>query len=193
MTWGSSSLGMAHKRHDIAGAVLGGLLAAIGLFATTVAVGTIGDFEALRIIEAVLPTSRFLASTAIGTGVTVLALLLTLIGLGFNSVTPLPASLFTRARVIVTMSFLAIAIGTGLLVAVNVPIESMEQLTATYDVMYYALAVAISILGGVLMALGFMISATLIALMRLATRFGSPDDTPDLRQGDPLAGGESSR
>ena len=39
-------------------------------------VGTVGNFQALRLIEVTLPTTRFLAGSAIGAGVTVLALML---------------------------------------------------------------------------------------------------------------------
>lgn len=64
---------MSRTKAELGGAIAGGVIAAVALFGTVIGVGGIGDFEALRLIEAVLPTSRFLTSTAIASGVTVLA------------------------------------------------------------------------------------------------------------------------
>ena len=85
-------------RADFTGPAVGGLITALALFGGVIGVGRIGDFEALRIIEAVLPTTRFLASTAIAASVTVLALLLTLIGLSLTSDMTFHPRLYKRAR-----------------------------------------------------------------------------------------------
>lgn len=73
------------QRAELGWALFGGALASVALFAMTIGVGRVGDFQALRLIEAVLPTARFMASSAVAAAVTVLALLLTLLGLSLNS------------------------------------------------------------------------------------------------------------
>lgn len=160
-------------RAELTGPLIGGLVSVVAMFGAVIAVGRIGDFRALRIIEAVLPTTRFLASTAIGAGVTVLALLLTLIGLSFSVDISFDKRLYRRTRVITVLSIVAIALGSVLLLAVTMPIDEVQDLTAFYDVLYYVLATATAVLGGVVVTIGLMISATLIGLIELAHPEGS--------------------
>jgi uncharacterized membrane protein len=155
------------------GPLLGGLISAVGLFGMVFAVGRIGDFEALRIIEAALPSTRFLASTAIGAGVTILALLLTLIGLSLTLDVSFHVRLYQRARVITKLTIAAIVIGVALLLSVTVPIREVEQLSRVYDVLYYLLGIAIACLGGLMVTIGLMISSTLSSLIELAHPEGS--------------------
>lgn len=169
-------------RADLGGAIVGGLVSAVAMFGAVIAVGRVGDFRALRIIEAVLPTTRFLASTAIGAGVTVLALLLTLIGLSLNVDIEFHSRLYRRARVITVLSIVAIVMGSLLLLAVTMPIDEVEDLTAFYDVLYYILATSTAVLGGVMVTIGLMISATLLGLIELA----HPDGSNELMREDEL-------
>lgn len=163
------------------GPLIGGLVSAVTLFAMVVAAGGIGDFEALRIIEAVIPTARFLASTAIGAGATVLALLLTLVGLSFTMDIAFHVRVYQEARVITTLAVIAILLGAAVLLAVTMPIGEVAEISSLYDVLYYVLAVAIAALGGVMAAIGLMISSTLRALITLADPDGSNEmlDQPD--------------
>ena len=160
-------------RADFTGPAVGGLLTAFALFGAVIGVGRIGDFEALRIIEAALPTTRFLASTAIAASVTVLALLLTLIGLSLTSDMTFHPRLYKRARVITILSVGVLALGTGLLLAVTMPIGEVENLSRLYDWAYYILAAATAVLGGMTVTIGLMISSTLLGLIELAHPEGS--------------------
>ena len=158
---------------ELKGPLVGGTVAAIALFGTVVGVGGVGDFEALRIIEAVLPTTRFLASTAIGGGMTVLALLLTLIGLSLSTDVTFTPRLYRRAKLITTLTVVAIVLGAVLLLAVTMPLGEVEELRSFYDILYYVLAIAIAVLGGVVITVGLMISSTLNGLIQLAHPDGS--------------------
>lgn len=156
------------EKAELGGAIAGGVVTIIAMFALVVAVGGIGDFEALSIIEAVLPSARFLASAAIAAGATILALLLTLIGLSLNVDLSFNPRLYTRARYITVLSVVTIILGVAVLLAVTVPVREVEELAQFYDLLYYILAATISLLGGTLVTIGFMISATLIGLTELA-------------------------
>jgi hypothetical protein len=158
---------------DFKGPLLGGLVTAVGLFAMVVGVGRIGDFEALRIIEAALPSARFLASTSIGAGVTVLALLLTVIGLSLTLDISFHERLYRRARAITGLTVASIVLGVAVLLAVTVPIGEVEELSQSYDVLYYLLGVAVAALGGLMVTIGLMISSTLVGLIELAQPEGS--------------------
>lgn len=153
---------------EFKGPLLGGLISAVGLFVLVFAVGRIGDFEALRIISAALPSARFLASAAIGAGVTILALLLTLIGLSLTLEISFHVRLYQRLRAITSLTVAAIVIGVALLLAVTVPIGEVEELSGAYDVLYYALGIAVASLGGLMVTIGLMISSTLSGLIDLA-------------------------
>jgi hypothetical protein len=67
---------------ELKGALIGGAVVSTGLLGGVILVGTVGNFQALRLIEVTLPTARFLVGSAIGAGVTVLALMLTKNGSG---------------------------------------------------------------------------------------------------------------
>jgi len=160
---------------ELKGPLLGGVISAVGLFGMVFAVGRIGDFEALRIIAAAVPSTRFLASTAIGAGVTILALLLTLIGLSLTLEISFHVRLYQRAKAITSLTVAAIVIGVALLLAVTLPIREVEELSRVYDVLYYVLGVAVASLGGLMVAIGLMISSTLSGLIELAHPEGSND------------------
>lgn len=152
---------------------MGGAVAAVALFGMSIGVGRIGDFQALRLIEAVLPTSRFLASSAVAAGATVLALLLTLLGLSLNSEFRFGAQLYQRARYITVLSVAAIVVGVGVLLAVAVPVAEVEGLDGFYDLLYYVLVVALSVLGGIMVTIGLMIAETLFGLIGIGHPEGS--------------------
>lgn len=157
-------------------AFVGGAVAAVALFGTTIGVGRIGDFKALRLIEAVLPAARFLASSAIAAGATVLALLLTLLGLSLTSEFRFGARLYERARYITILSAAAIVAGVGVLLAVAVPVAEVEGLDGFYDLLYYVLVGSVSVLGGIVVTIGFMIAETLFGLISI----GHPDGSSTL-------------
>jgi len=151
-------------------------VAAIALFGMVIGVGQVGSFEALRLIESVLPTARFLGSTVTAAATTVLALLLTLMGLSLTSEFTFKPRLYTRARYITTLSVITIMMGVGLLLAVSVPISEVEEFRQYYVTLYYSLAAVMAVVGGLIVAVGLMIGATLRGFID----FGHPEGASDL-------------
>lgn len=158
------------------GALAGGGIAAIALFALIVGVGRVGAFEALRLIEAVMPAARFLATAVATASITVLALLLTLLGLSLTSEFSFRTKFYRQVEQITTLSVLAIALAVAMLLAASVPVEQVETLDGFYGIYYYVVAAGISILGGLTIAIGLMIGSTLRGLVRI----GRPDSPSDL-------------
>lgn len=158
---------------ELGGAIAGGGIFAIALLGTALGVGRIGDFQALSIIEAVLPTARFLASASITAGAAVLALLLTLLGLSLTAEITFDPRLYKRARYITALSTALIVIAVAVLLLTTVPLREVEGLSGFYDIFYYFLAASTSLLGGVVVTVGLMISATLLGLIELAHPEGS--------------------
>lgn len=158
------------------GALAGGSIAAVALFALIVGVGRIGAFEAMRLIEAVMPAARFLATAVVTASITVLALLLTLLGLSLTSEFHFRKKFYRRVEHITTISVITMVLAVSLLLAAAVPIDQVEPLNGFYDIYYYVVAAGISVLGGITIATGLMLGATLRALVRI----GRPDSPSDL-------------
>ena len=162
-------------RRELAIAVAGGAIAGSTLFGIIIAVGNIGDFQALRLIEAALPTSRFLASTAIAVGATTIALILTLLSINLTTEIDFSDQHYRRIGYITKLSIVTIIVSTLVLIAVTVPIEEVEELMSYYDALYYALAGATAIVGGTVIATALLISETVSGLVRVVR---SDEDTP---------------
>lgn len=162
------------QKAELGWTLVGGAVATAALLAMTIGVGRIGeDFEALRLIEAVVPTARFMASAAVAAAVTVLALLLTLLGLSLNSEFRFGARLYERAQYITILSVAAIVVGVGILLAVTLPVTEVDGLGEIYDLLYYILVVGVSLLGGIIVTIGLMIAATLVGLIDIGHPQGS--------------------
>ena len=166
----------AYSAHEIRGTLIGGGVSALVLFFIIVGVGTVGSFEALRLIEAALPTARFLAAAVLGSAVTVLALLLTLLGLSLSSDYRFSEALYTRATFLTWLSVACIILGALVLLAVAVPIAEVEGLATYYAAFYYVLAAALSLLGGLVVAMGLIIGFILRGLIAI----GHPEGESDL-------------
>lgn len=145
----------------------------VALFGMAIAVGSVGEFEALRLIEGLLETARFLASSTIAAAATVLALLLTLLGLSITSHVKFGVRLYRRAQYITVLSVATIAVSVGVLLAVALPVGEVERFEGFYELLYYILVAAVSVLGGLMVTIGLMISATLFGLIDIGHPQGS--------------------
>lgn len=168
--------GFSPTSSELKGALTGGVVATVALFVMAVAVGRVASFEALSLIQAVQPGARFLASTVIAAAITVLALLLTLLGLSMNSEFSFHTRLYTRARHITRLSVACIIMGVVLLLAVGIPLEEVEELRPYYSVLYYVLTAVMAAVGGLVVAVGLMIGSTLRGLIEIQ----EPDAVSDL-------------
>lgn len=160
----------APRRHVLRGALGGGAVAAVTLFGTVVAVGEVQSAEALRLIEAALPTTRFFASSALTAGVTTLALLMTLLALGLGSDYEFRDTLYQRMMQVVTLSVIAIIVSTLLLVLVTIPLREVQDLRTWYSAFYYVLAAVIGILGGLVVSTALLLGSTIRGLIDVGRR-----------------------
>lgn len=155
---------MSKWSSELKGALIGGAVAAIGLFGGVILVGRVGDFEALRLIEGTLPTARFLASATLGAGITVLALMLTLIGITNTSELTFSDIHFRRIRIINVLTIVVIVVSVIVLIAMAIPIGEVDEVRNYYATLYYVLAALISLLGGLIVAMTLMIGGTVRGL-----------------------------
>ncbi len=153
---------------ELKGALVGGAVVFISLLGGVILVGNVGDFEALRLIEATLPTARFLAAAGVGAGVTVLALMLTLIGITSSSDVSFSEKLFQRIRNVNFLAIAQIVVSVSVLVVLAIPIAEVDELSSYYSILYYTLAAMVSLLGGLVVATSLMIGGTVNGLVELA-------------------------
>jgi hypothetical protein len=150
---------------EFKGALLGGVVATIGLFGGVVLVGNVASFQALRLIEATIPTGQFLASASIAAGVTVLALMLTLIGITASSDLTFTDIHYRRIRSINVLALFVIVTAVVVLVAMAIPIGEVDEVRNYYAVLYFLLAALLSLLGGLVVAMALMIGGTVRGLV----------------------------
>ena len=165
---------------ELRGSVIGGVVAGAALFGMVVLVGRIGSFEALRLIESVKPGARFLAAAVMGGALTVLALMLTVLAFSMTSHFTFHPRLYTRVGLITNLSVLSIIVSVGLLLAVGVPIQEVDEVRPYYAILYYLLAAGMALLGGMVVSMGRMIGATLRGLVDVQ----HPDAVSDLLHED---------
>lgn len=163
------------ENSEILSALGGGAIAAAASLALILGVGQIGSFEARSLIEAILPAVRFLGIGVVTGSITVLGLLLTLLGLSLNSEYYFRNRFYARVGHITTLSVVGIAMAVILLLAASVPLEQVEELGGFYDIYYYILSGGLSMLGGLIIAIGLLIGATLRGLVRIG-RDDAPSD-----------------
>lgn len=165
MSQSASQQSMPRRFVDLRDALIGGAIAAAVLFAAVTLIGSVSAFEARRLLGSVLPTIRFLASSVLAAGATVMALMLTLLSLTYTSKYEFNEVHFRRIRQISLLSTIAIVASIVLLLFIGVPVEEADQLRVYYDIVYYSVTAAASLLGGLLVAVVLMLHRTIAGLV----------------------------
>lgn len=157
-----------HRHRLIRSALSGGGLAALVFLATTVGLGSLGDRQALHLLESTLPTIRFLCSAAVGAAATVMALMLTLLGLSREMESEVHPDYYRRIHHIATMCVVCLVGGVTILLILTLPMGESDKLEAYYDLIYYIITVAASLLGGLLVAITLTLRKAVHALLTAA-------------------------
>lgn len=143
---------------DLRKALVGGALAALVAISGTWLVGRLHGAEGLVLLEAMLPTTRFLCSAVMTATATILALMLTLLGLSTDAADRIHPAHFRRVKQIALLDTIAFAAATLFLLVLNIPLEESDNLpTGWYDVAYYAVLIFSSLLGGMLISAVLML------------------------------------
>lgn len=152
---------------DLRWALVGGGVAALILGAVVASVGLVGSFQGLNLLQSVLPTVRFFAATVVTAGATVLALMLTLIGITFSSSWEFKGVHYERIKTISIMATAAIIVATVLLLSLGIPLEEADGLRRWYNIVYYTVTAVAAALGGLLIAIMVMLASTISGLVAI--------------------------
>ncbi|WP_372895831.1 hypothetical protein [Stieleria sp.] len=140
---------LGRLKNDLFTAAVIGVVIALSVGISTFAMGHVGDGEARRLLESVIPTSRLFCSSILTVSATVLALMLTMIGLGHNADAGFSDAHYHR--IIKIALYDAILFGGGAIVFVLhcVPIYDSDTIPGWwYPTIYYGVLVTLAILAG---------------------------------------------
>lgn len=160
-----SGLDPAELRWALAG---GGLVALFG-FALMAVAGGISSFQARSLLDAALPTIRFLASTLVAASTTILALMLALIGITASHETRFKPAFFRRIRQIANLCILLLAGSALLLLFLTVPIDEADGIQRRYEIVYYLVLVGAAVSTGLLVTVMLMLRYALQGVLDALT------------------------
>lgn len=147
---------------DLRKAVLGGALAVVVAVVGSTVVGNLYGAEGRLLLEAMLPTTRFLCSAMMTATATILALMMTILSLSNSLANHLHSSHYKRVQQIALLDRIAFVGATLLLLVLNIPLEESDSIsTGWYSTTYYVVLIISSVLGGLLIAIVMMLHATI--------------------------------
>ncbi len=160
------------KQIALAGVVAGGVTLA-GMLLVNVSSGS----EARLLLEAMIPSVRFLCSAVMTASGTILALMLTLISFSSSQERRLKEAYYDRVRQIALVDTGTFAAAIILLLLISVPLaEAADIPAAWYTVVYYVTVVYAAALGGALIAVVLMLYRAITDLIGVI----HPDKSSDL-------------
>lgn len=154
-------------KRDAAIAVSSGVGAALITGVGSFAIGRVTGGEARVLLEAVLPTSRFLCSAIITATATILALMLTLLSLSIKSETSFDAIHFHRIKKIAFYDMILLVGAACLLVLHCIPIQESKHIPAWwYPTIYHTLLAVVATFGGAFVSIVVMLYAAIKDLIK---------------------------
>ena len=152
-----SSDGEEDRRDDRRWAAAGGVIAALVGFGALALVGTASSIEARRLLDSILPTIRFAASSYVAGGATILALMLTLITFSITNELEFRISHYERIRDIAALTTIVIVCSVALLMFLSFPLGQADVNRSYYIWLYYAILLGSAITGGMFIAVVLML------------------------------------
>lgn len=139
-------------------AALGGCLAALTIMGASWMIGQISGSEARYLLEAVLPSVRAFSGTMMLSLITVLALMLTLLGLSTSTDTQLEWVHYQRIKQIAFVDMVSFIVAVLFYLLLNVPIQETDSGTlAWFHFLYYAALIVSSLLAGAVITVVLML------------------------------------
>ncbi|MEQ9619680.1 MAG: hypothetical protein RIG61_10970 [Deltaproteobacteria bacterium] len=148
----------AKRSSDLTNAIIGGVIVVIIGITGILLVGHASRWEALKLLEALLPTTRFLSSAVMTATATILALMLTLLSLSTSSDSKLKADHYKRIMQIAFLDTAGLIVSTVFLILHCVPLEKTDQVPSSwFTYIYYTVLITSAFLGGLLVTVVLML------------------------------------
>ena len=135
------------------GALIGGGIAGAVLLSIGMGVSIASGADARQLLQASLPTVRFLASSVVTASATTLALLLTLLSLSGGIDTELDPAFYRRLQRLARLDVVSFVVGIVLMVSLILPLGEETRFSGTfYTAAFYTLSAAASLSAGLLVS-----------------------------------------
>lgn len=149
-------------------ALYGGLIAAIITGTGVFLLGNISGYEAKKLIASSLPGINMLCNTIVLASATILALLLTLLGISSGSKSKLKRGHYNQVMAIAKLDASLFVVAIILFQIFNIPITESEELpTAWYSTIYWATLFLSSLLSGGMVSVILMLYHTVINMIKI--------------------------
>ncbi len=139
-------------------AVMGGCLAALTIMGGSWMIGQISGSEARYLLETVLPSVRSFSGTLMIALITVLALMLTLLGLSTSSDIKLKSAHYQQIKQIALVDMVTFIAAVLFYLLLNVPVQETDTGTLQwFYYLYYAALIISSLLAGAVITIVLML------------------------------------
>jgi len=151
-------------------AVVGGIIAVLFSLVGAFGVGSVSGAQAMILLEAMFPTTRFLCSAVMTASATILALMLTVLSLSQSFEKPLKPVHYRRIKQVALVTTIAFIASSITLLLHTIPLEQTESVPSTwYDVIYYVLLGTTAMLGGFMTTIILMLYRTVSQLIHVVS------------------------
>lgn len=160
-------------------ALIGGLLAAATALLGQLLVGRVySSIEALRLLEASIPSARSVGTAVVTASATILALMLTMLGLSRQDGDQLSRRFFKEVEQIGLFTSISLVASILLLVLLSFPVQESGDLPSSwYSIIYYILTTATALIAGLLVAVVLLLYSTIRSLFEIVVP--SPETESD--------------
>ena len=139
----------------------GGLVAAIVAAAFTMGVGTVAPYEAPKLLEPFIATLQFFCGAMCTASGTIVALMLTALGLSAQAERRFNEFHYRRLRFIARMATIVFVLSTLLLLLIGVPLERADHIPRQFhNVVYYVVTTYAAVLCGLVVTTVLMLYRT---------------------------------
>lgn len=145
---------------------VGGGLAVVFLFLGYYLVGNVQqESEARARIDAAVPTIRFLASAVMAGTATILALMLTLLGITQSHDGDFSTGHYNRLRRLASMNVAAMVGAVFLLMLLTMPVTESDRLQGFYTAAYYVVVGGSALIGGMIIAIALELRQSVLDIV----------------------------
>ncbi len=147
---------------------LGGAVAAVVALVGQMLVGFVyNGFEAHDLLQALVPSAQTLGGAVVQASATILALMLTLLGLSRKEIEELEDGFFHHIQRVALLSSIALASAILLLLFLSIPLQQSKSLPVNwFQGIYYALVIIIASVAGLVVGLVVMLFTAIQSIIR---------------------------
>jgi len=149
-------------------AILGGTIASLFMGLAVFLLGNLSGYEAKQLITSSLPGINMLCNTIVLASATILALLLTLLGISTGTKSRLKSAHYRQVLSIAKFDTILFVGALILFQLFNIPITEAENVeTSWYEIIYWATILFSSILSGMMITVILMLYATVTNIIHI--------------------------